>query len=997
ITDTLPPEVTFNSSSPSPWSISGNTITWNLTWLNIDGSAAYNHTPTDPWNYTINVRVKVNSSTPAGTINNFVNITCAEDVTANTDESTGIVINANLNVSKDGPINATPGTQFNYTLTIFNNGPSDAENVTITDVLPAGISFNNSAASCVGTANGFTCNLGNMTAGQNISVIVTVNINSDIKNTIINSVTVTSNTPDNDSSDDEATENTPVIPDANLNISKTGPDNATPGTQFNYTVTVFNNGPSDANSVIVTDTLPTGVTFLSASPGICVATANGFNCDMGDMIVGENKTVIILVKIDSNITEFITNSVTVTSATGDSNETDNNDTVDTPVTPDADLNISKSGPVNATPGTEFNYNLVITNNGPSVAKNVSVIDTLPTGVSFVSASGAICSGTANGFTCDLGNMTVGQSITVTVVVKMDSNVTESSVLNSVTVTSDTNDTIDTNNNATENTSLNPIADLKLTKTVNNSVPNIGETVKFTITVTNEGPSDATGVKVLDTLPSGLINPSYAPSQGTYNTSTNIWDIKNISAGASVILEITAVVNQTVDITNTAEINDSDQLDDDSTPGNNVSSEDDQDNSTTSGQMIDLELTKTVSDQTPNVMGWIVYTIIVTNDGPSDATGVLVKDNLPGGLINAQYYPPEGTTYNSFTGIWNIGNIAAGATATFKIMAMVNQTDNITNIAEVIAADQPDSDSTPNNNDSSEDDQDNVTLTGQQADLVINKSADEFAAPGSYLIYTIIITNTGPNDAINVNVTDILPDNVTFNSATASPISINESVNYTTVINQTYWWFFNEILAGNSTTITVNVTVNNNATGILNNFVNVISYTYDNNADNDNDTANTTVSFPSIVINKTANASYVLSGTSVKYTYNVTNAGNCPITNINVTDDKCSPVSCPKTELAVGENMICNCTTTIDVDTTNIANVTGDAPEDTPVFDNDSAFVDVIAPNITINKTVNKKIILLGEFVNYTYVVKNTGDVNLTNINLNDNESLNINMTNCVEN
>src|SRR5690606_3336511 len=92
----------------------------------------------------------------------------------------------------------------------------------------------------------------------------------------------------------------------------------------------------------------------------------------------------------------------------------------------------------------------------------------------------------------------------------------------------------------ETTTPEPVADLAITKTVDNAAPNVGTDVVFTLTVTNNGPSDATGVEVLDQLPSGYTYVSDNGS-GAYVPGTGVWTIGALADGASAILAITATV------------------------------------------------------------------------------------------------------------------------------------------------------------------------------------------------------------------------------------------------------------------------------------------------------------------------------------------------------------------------------------------------------------------------------------------------------------------------
>ena len=118
-------------------------------------------------------------------------------------------------------------------------------------------------------------------------------------------------------------------------------------------------------------------------------------------------------------------------------------------------------------------------------------------------------------------------------------------------------------------------------------------------------------------------------------------------------------------------------------GNNSAS------ATVTGQAADIAITKTVSNATPNQNTNVTFTITATNNGPSNATGVQVTDLLPAGLTFVSATPSGATTYNSGTGVWNIGALANGANATLSIVATVTGTTAVTNTATKTAEDQPD--------------------------------------------------------------------------------------------------------------------------------------------------------------------------------------------------------------------------------------------------------------------------------------------------------------------
>ncbi|MCD6136616.1 DUF11 domain-containing protein, partial [Candidatus Bipolaricaulota bacterium] len=140
---------------------------------------------------------------------------------------------------------------------------------------------------------------------------------------------------------------------------------------------------------------------------------------------------------------------------------------------------------------------------------------------------------------------------------------------------------------------------------------------------------------------------------------------------------------------------------------------DSDDSHYFGAGADLSLTKSVDNAEPQEGDTIVYTITLTNGGPSTATGVQVTDALPAGLTYVS--DNGGGAYDSGTGVWSVASLASGSSMSLAISATVDvgtAGSTLTNTAEVTVAGQPDPDSTPNNHDPDEDDQSSIDLTVQ---------------------------------------------------------------------------------------------------------------------------------------------------------------------------------------------------------------------------------------------------------------------------------------------
>jgi uncharacterized repeat protein (TIGR01451 family)/LPXTG-motif cell wall-anchored protein len=195
------------------------------------------------------------------------------------------------------------------------------------------------------------------------------------------------------------------------------------------------------------------------------------------------------------------NTATVSAATADPDLTNNTDQVTTTVTALADLSMSKKGPASVVAGGTVSYSIKVKNAGPSTATSVSVSDTLPAGVSFVSASGSgwTCGQAAGVVTCTRPTLTTGAAPVITI--NVTAPVGAATSVNTATVSAATADPDLTNNTDQVTTTVGAAADLQLVKTGPKSVV-AGELLAYTITVTNNGPDTATSVVVTDPIPAG---------------------------------------------------------------------------------------------------------------------------------------------------------------------------------------------------------------------------------------------------------------------------------------------------------------------------------------------------------------------------------------------------------------------------------------------------------------------------------------------------------------
>ena len=303
--------------------------------------------------------------------------------------------------------------------------------------------------------------------------------------------------------------------------------------------------------------------------------------------------------------------------------------------------------------------------------------------------------------------------------------------------------------------INPVADLAIVKEVSNKTPNFGDTITWTLKVINNGPNNATGVFVTDSLPAGLI---YVGCDGNYNVNTHVWTIGDLAVGRTAVLNIRTIVN----ISNTTILNvatvDSSSYDPNKT--NNVAN-----NTTKANPIADLNVVKLVSDKTAINGDTITWTIIVKNNGPDTAVNAKAYDILPNGLI---FVGADGN-YNPNTHIWTIGDLVKGASATLKIKTLVNTTSTvIVNNVHVNS-------STPDSNESNNHASNDTEVLGPG--LNVRKiTLDNVVLVGNQVRFEIIVTNTGNTTLSNVFVEESSYTGLTYDSFVKNGYWTNSIVN-----------------------------------------------------------------------------------------------------------------------------------------------------------------------------------------------------------------------------
>ena len=362
-----------------------------------------------------------------------------------------------------------------------------------------------------------------------------------------NIASVSSGETDPRTGDNTAIEITTVNPAADLSITKVdSPDPVLLGSALTYTLTIINNGPSEATAVTFTDTLPAGSRFASASAD-CDESGGIVTCSIGTISAGSSDTVGIVV-IPTTI-GTITNTARVTSDVGDTATGDNHATQATTVNPAADLTLGKAdSPDPVLLGTQLSYTLTVTNKGPSEAPGVTITDTLPASVSYVSAS-PDCLEVGGTVTCAIGSLASGDGATVGIVVTPTA---AGAITNTARVTSNIGDPSAGDNESTQTTAVIAAADLSITKMDSPDPVLLGSDLTYTLTITNAGPSESTGVVLTDTLPLRASFVSASPDCGKAEVTVTC-DIGTLASGDSSTVTIVVKPKAVGAITNTARV------------------------------------------------------------------------------------------------------------------------------------------------------------------------------------------------------------------------------------------------------------------------------------------------------------------------------------------------------------------------------------------------------------------------------------------------------------
>jgi len=702
----------------------------------------------------------------------FVAATATSPVGDTSEFGLDVVTQGQINLQLTGigtPNPVLAGGQETYTLTVANQGNVTANSVILNDQLPAGVLYVSSTTSqgyIFPSLSGTNIQavLGSIAPGKEATVTIVVGTASTMTGEISDTATVSSAQTDPDPSNETVTINTKVEQAADVAIGMSAaPEPVLQGGDLTYAITVTNLGPAQASNVQVMLPVAPGATYVSAStPTGSTTFANGqVIASLGNLAA--NSPINLTIVLQANTAGKLTETASASSDNIDPNPSNNQVSVTSDVAPAADLAVAISASAGAAAaGIDLTYTVTVTNNGPADDPNVTLSDTLPTAANVVSvtASGGLMPTVQNGAaSVSITLLPSGASQTMTIEVDPTGS-SGTTLTDSAAASGQYADPVPDNNTDTLTLPVRVISNLAIAASAGPATVPVGQPATFSITVTNLGPAAEPDAVVATQLPQNVSVISATATQGTapsvYSSGFLTVDLGALVSNGSAVFTLVLApgVDSVGSLTESFAV--SGQNVDPSLANNSASA------SVTVVPASDLAV-KISPGNSPayDEADW-TFSLIVTNAGPCNATGVSALAELPSGMQVVAMSSSQGLApvVQNGTVAASLGSLAIGGTATVSVVVEPTA-DGTMAIGASVSGDQADP-YTANNQDSiSVPVSPSVNLAVQ---LVPNSPV---VLTGHNLILTATVANSGPSAASDVAVSLPLQSGLTFVSASTS--------------------------------------------------------------------------------------------------------------------------------------------------------------------------------------------------------------------------------------
>jgi len=803
---------------------------------------------------------------------------------------------------------AVPGQVITITDTITNTGQTPYAGAVVTDSLAAALddaAYNGDASATTGTvsyASPVITWTGNLAVGAAVTITYTVTVKNpdtgdkQLITTISSAATGSTCPPGTTSTPCQVT--VAVLTPALTIVETADAAAAVPGQKVTYTITITNTGQTSYAGATVTDSLAGVLDDAAYNQDAATGTgtvsyASPVLTWTGNLNPGASATITYTVTVHNPDTGDHILANGVTSAADGNNcpagSTDPRCTATVTVT-QLVINFTVSA-ATVTPGGSLVYTATLANAGQTPYAGISV-STDATGLAANTTSAG--ASTASSGTLSIGatgavwtgDIPVGGTVTVTSPVTVNNPVTSNTLTATAVSTAPGNNCPpgSTDTRCTPVTQI-LIPALSIVTTANTTAAVPGQTVAYTVTVTDNGQTPYAGATVTETLnllDDATYNSDAAATSGTvgYASPVITWT-GGLAVGASAVITYTVTVHKpdTGDKTlNTVAVS--------TDPGSSCPPA-----SSTAGCNLTvpvltpaLTIVKTASTAIATPGQAVTYTVTVTNSGQTPYAGATVTDSLAGVLDDAAYNNDASATrgtvsYASPVITWT-GGLTVGASATITYTVTVHNPDT----GDHILTNSLTSANAGNNCPAGSTDPRCTATVKISALSIVNTASVSAAAPGSVVPYTLTITNTGQTSYAAVSVTDALAgvlDDAAFNNNASTA---SGSVSYA---SPGLTWT-GDLAPGAIAVITFSVTVNSPATGDKSLISTVTSAAAGNNCPaggaDPSCTATVGVLTPALTITMAASSSTTTPGSAVRYTITVADTGQTPYAGATVTDD-----------------------------------------------------------------------------------------------------------------
>lgn len=569
-----------------------------------------------------------------------------------------------------------------------------------------------------------------------------------------------------------------------LTISKTdGTASATPGGTLTYTITAANDGPDDVLDAPVTDVFPpelacTWECFPAGGAACTAGPVAGDIADLADLPAGGWATYTATCAVDPFAAGTLSNTATVAPPPGiaDTDPADNSATdVDT-VVPAADLSVAKTdGSATAVPGGLVTYTVTVANAGPTAVVDATVEDDLAAPLescqwTCAAGPGGACQPAGGGPIADSTvDLAAGASAVYTITCRIDPAAT-GTLTNTATVAAPgaVIDPVAANDSATDTSTLLLPADLAITKTDGVTAASPGDTLTYTLVVSNPtGPNDVTGAVVRDEFPASHLTGCLWGCVGAGGAvcspgqvAGDVLDTVDLPVGSTATYTAACVVapGATGLIANTATIEMPFGFGD-PVPVNNTASDLD----TALVPEADLAITKDDGQTQATPGGALLYEIEVSNPaGPSDAAGVTVTDLFPAGLACSWSCDPSGGATCTGFGAGDLVDsvdLPVGGSVLYSVPCFIDaQAEGTLVNTATVAAPAGLVDPDPDNDSAT--DSDTLDLGADLAAVLVSDPQGSVVVGGE-LGYTVTVDNLGPLTAEQATLAVELPAGITL--------------------------------------------------------------------------------------------------------------------------------------------------------------------------------------------------------------------------------------------